>query len=231
MNDLALIPEFPGAVLPQRYESAIAALADCVEIDECKDWIDKSKALASYAKQANDPTLRRYAMRIQGRAVHRAGELLKEYDGRGRPPLENTAPSDGNLSQREAADRAGMSERQQLTAVRVANVPKDQFEALIEAPKPATITHLADIGRKPQPIPPEAQELKDHGYISQGLDEISELIDAMPPPTEAALLFPSLHLHAFSPDRAREIRDWFDQFAIDFERRKGACNADSVATQ
>jgi hypothetical protein len=59
------------------------------------------------------------AVRIRARAIRRCGELLKQFDGRGRAS-ENTVPAHG-ISQREAADRAGMSEHQQLQASRVAN--------------------------------------------------------------------------------------------------------------
>lgn len=70
-----------NAPLPARYEQARTHLAQCVEIDECQDWADKAAALASYARQADDKTLENYAMRIRARAIRRAGELLKEYDG------------------------------------------------------------------------------------------------------------------------------------------------------
>src|SRR5262245_7890839 len=76
--------------LPEAYESAKRALAECERIDECQEWADKMSALASYARQAEDETLLRTAMRIRGRALRRAGELLKIVSaGReqgGRPP-------------------------------------------------------------------------------------------------------------------------------------------------
>ena len=47
------------------------------------------------------------------------------------------------ISQRQAAKEAGLSENQQVTAVRVNNVPRAQFEALVESDKPPSITTLA----------------------------------------------------------------------------------------
>lgn len=41
-----------GASLPQTYENAKTALAECASIDECKDWSDKASALASYARMS-----------------------------------------------------------------------------------------------------------------------------------------------------------------------------------
>lgn len=55
------------------------------------------------------------------------------------------------LSQREAAEQAGFSKRQQVTAVRVANVPEPDFvEQVDKAENPATVTKLAEQGRKPR---------------------------------------------------------------------------------
>jgi hypothetical protein len=107
-----------------RYEHAKTALAECSNIDECKDWADKAEALASYAKQSKDTELRKMCDRIQARAIRRCGELLKAFDRPehcGRP--SKNGDGSGPISVREAATEAGLSSRQQKTAVRVANVP------------------------------------------------------------------------------------------------------------
>jgi len=67
------------ARLPDRYGWAKAALAECQRVDECKDWADKAAAMASYARQSDDDTLYKTAIRIKSRAIRRCGELLKEY--------------------------------------------------------------------------------------------------------------------------------------------------------
>ena len=59
MNEI-VIPEnlnVAGARLPAAYEAVKVALANCVRIDECKEWANRAEALASYAKQADDDTL------------------------------------------------------------------------------------------------------------------------------------------------------------------------------
>jgi len=137
------------APLPQAYEAATQALAECSEIDECKDWADKAQALASYARQSDDDTLRRFADRIRARAVRRSGELLKTFQNeRARTDLGEGADTQ---TQRRAAESAGMSKWQEVTAVRVANVPADQFDAAVESPTPPTLTVLADMGRVREP--------------------------------------------------------------------------------
>lgn len=144
------------ARMPISYEAARNALSNCASIDECQEWANKAEALASYAKQADDDTLRKLADRIQARAVRRCGELLKQFDGRGRPP-ENTTGAH-TISRAQVAADAGLSKHKADTAVRVANVPAAAFEAAVESAAPPTVTKLAEMGtrtRAPDPAPPE----------------------------------------------------------------------------
>ena len=50
------------------------ALTSCERIDECWEWANKAEALASYAKMADDDSLRIMADRIQARAVRRIAD-------------------------------------------------------------------------------------------------------------------------------------------------------------
>ena len=86
--------------------------------------------MASYARMADDDTLYNMARRIQGRAVRRVGELLKQYDGQGHRSDIKPRDGAGPKSQKQAATEAGMSKRQQVTAVRVANIPNEDFRKL-----------------------------------------------------------------------------------------------------
>ncbi|MGR9135656.1 hypothetical protein [Rhizobium leguminosarum] len=61
--------------------------------------------------------------------IKRSGELLKEFDGQGqRTDLQPSGGAPTKLTRREAAEAAGMSKDQQTTAIRVANVPAEDFE-------------------------------------------------------------------------------------------------------
>ncbi len=155
-RSMAILRELPPARLPDSYEAAKLALVNCARIDECKNWADKAAALASYAKQANDSTLRDMATRIQGRAVRREGELLEEIEAAKpgpRPPANSVSSPAPNSGRFAAAEEAGLSRRQTVTAIRVANIPPAEFEAAIESDKPPTVTELARRGtetkRKP----------------------------------------------------------------------------------
>jgi hypothetical protein len=161
-----------SARLPETYENAKNALANCVQVDECQQWANKAEALASYAKQADDDTLRKLADRIQARAVRRCGELLKQYDGSTR-----NKGTDGTVqtSRYGAARDAGLSERQTRTAVNVANVPDDDFEQAVEGDDPPTVTKLAERGRQPRDPQPTQRE-RDAEQAPQGFREATHLI-------------------------------------------------------
>jgi hypothetical protein len=151
---LPAIPDATAAPLPAVYEAAQKALAACSKIDECKTWADKAQALASYARQANDDSLRVMAVRIHARAERRAGELLKQIprgDESTRYGQDGTVPP---ITRTQAAEEAGLSERQRKTALRIANVPEPEFEAAIGQPNPPTITELAARGTAVRPVEP-----------------------------------------------------------------------------
>lgn len=141
-----------GASLPQTYQAAQSALAQCSQVDECKDWADKAAALASYAKQADDHELERMAQRIRARAIRRAGELLKQIEPqRGGDRKSEQYQSEGShtlMSREEAARNAGMSKHQQVQATRVANIPDRDFDAQVDSAKPPTLSQLAAQGTK-----------------------------------------------------------------------------------
>jgi hypothetical protein len=74
----------------------------------------------------------------------RPGRLAR----RGDVPLRQIEPATGahlksdgtvTLSRKQAAADAGLSERQRVTALRVASIPEDEFEELVESDDPPTI--------------------------------------------------------------------------------------------
>lgn len=159
MNALAPVN---AARLPQTYEAARAALAECSAVDECKDWADKAAALASYARQSQDDQLEKMANRIRARATRRAGELLKQLEPNpGGRPSETSEGDRPSFYRTDAARDAGFSSHQAKQAVRVANVPDEDFEAQVESDTPPTLTQLASQGiTKPKPTPQPIVDLK-----------------------------------------------------------------------
>lgn len=205
-----------SARLPQTYEHAKQALTACSNIDECQQWADKAEALASYAKQADDDSLRRLADRIQARAVRRCGELLKQYDARG-----DHRRNDGTVisSQRQAATDAGMSERQRVTAVRVANVPADKFEEWVESDAPPTVTKLAEAGKAtrpaPPPAPPPPEGFREATRLLGSVQRFAEFCAANDPLLVAGGVLP-----AEVPELRRQVSTidgWLDRFVVNLK--------------
>jgi hypothetical protein len=154
------LPSVLHAKLPASYESAKAALAECTRIDECWEWANKAEAMASYAKQSKDQTLRQMADRIQARAIRRCGELLLQIRASQgeRTDIELGGGALPKLTRTGAARDAGLSEHQYKTAVRVGRVPESEFEEAVESDDPPTVTALADRGR--QSVSPQPDHLK-----------------------------------------------------------------------
>jgi hypothetical protein len=168
------------AKLPQAYEGAKTALAHCVEIDECKDWADKAQALASYAKQANDDQLMKMATRIRDRAIRRAGELLKQIEPATGSHWESKREGTRPLTRSDAATEAGLSSHQAKQALRVANVPADEFERQVESDKPPTVSQLAQQGiKRPASAPrqPVSLDGRDPAAFNRALHFIAEIED------------------------------------------------------
>lgn len=139
------------ARLPQRYEAAKNAIAECVRVDECQDWANKAIALASYARQSKDNSLIAMAMRIQARAQRRCGELLKEIPEASMENLQQYRSEAGRTSatRTEIAAGAGLSRHQHITAMRLANLPQDQFNAAIEGEFPQSVRDMTRGGKQP----------------------------------------------------------------------------------
>ena len=166
----AELPAISSARLPASYEHARQALAECSRIDECQEWADKAEALASYARQANDDTLRKLADRIQARAIRRQGELLKQVEpSKGGRPSETQAGDLPSLTRTSLAESAGISEHQRKTALRVASVPSEEFERQVESESPPTVTQLAKQGTRPKQLiaPPTPDQVEAQKALAQ----------------------------------------------------------------
>lgn len=81
---------------------------------------------------------------IRDRAIRRCGELLKQIEpakGGDRKSEDYQRAGGGPLiSRQQVASDAGMSPRQTKQAIRVANVPAEDFERQVESDKPPTVS-------------------------------------------------------------------------------------------
>lgn len=208
------------ANLPALYENAKKALAECSRVDECQRWADKAMAMASYARQAKDETLHKYADRIKARAITRCSELLKAIPTR-HGVNQNIDGDDPTkvLTRKDAAAEAGISKDQLVTIMRVGNVPADVRDALIESDNPPTITELANLGKKTKPavdlggINPAAYALATQ---AQGaLREFASFCSKHDPILVASAFQP--HEVAAMRRHVSTVDAWLDSFVVHLE--------------
>ena len=235
MTALALpanLPSIAHAKLPATYEAAKVALAECSRIDECQNWADKMAALASYAKQSEDDELHKMADRIKARAIRRCGELLEAIRPAKNQHDANTRAGSAYVgavsssSRSAAAAKAGLSERQKVTALRVARVPAAEFEQAVDSDAPPTITALAERGRKPAPPAPPPKPLVDLGgrdpehfaISTKGQGQLRSFAEF------AAANDPLIVAKGAMPHEVRTIRQhiaavdaWLDRLAVSLE--------------
>lgn len=214
------------ASLPATYESAKKALAECSKIDECHAWSNKAAALASYAKQADDDTLHKYAVRISARAIRRMGELLKQFEA---PGARTDKPTEGDhpRSAAEAASNAGLSEHQHKQAVRVANVSEEDFEAAVEGEETTTITKLAERGKKSNPKQPASKTAQDEpvkkappGFVHAtnaigSIQEFANFCNEHKPEYIAGGVYP--YETAKIRQNVATVNAWLDRFVINLK--------------
>ncbi len=128
-------------------------------------------------RQAEDESLRRMADRIQGRAIYRCGQLLKEIaKARNQHDAEKRAEVGDYPSRKPAAEEVGLSEYQQKTAIRVSNITEGQFNELIESgsadglgPRRDREAFAAEAHRRPRRHRPRGllRGHEAHGYAPQ----------------------------------------------------------------
>jgi hypothetical protein len=134
------------------------------------------------ARQVDDETLRKLADRIKARAIRRVGELLRELDARPQNAQKQNTGTGTLISKREAAEQAGLSKRQKDTAARVANIPDEEFEKLVESDDPPTLTQLAEMGTKKREV--ESDPLLDgtlfreHGITPESFGRLTDFTSA-----------------------------------------------------
>lgn len=167
-----------NARLPINYEAAKKALAECVSLDECKDWADRTAAIATYARQIRDNEMLEAAQRIKLRAEARLGELLRQIP---RAPAiydhdkKKMAPNPGNRYR--LAELAGISFQKASEAITISRVPPKRRDKLIEQSPPVKRSELMRLGTTPRegysttytppPRPPG-------GYLGNFIDWASE---------------------------------------------------------
>lgn len=130
----------PDQTATIRYDEMCRAISDAYEFDEVKHIRDKALAIEVYAKQAKNIDAESKACKIRLRAERRAGELLSEMEkAKGGRPCGYRSHDIAGSSQQTLSD-IGITKTQSSRWQKLAAIPKDQFDAAVEAPdaKPTT---------------------------------------------------------------------------------------------
>lgn len=154
----AVVPAPRQDIALPRYEEMCRAIAEAYQTDEVKEIRDKAMALEAYFRQAKNTEAERRACEIRLRAERKAGELssqLERAQGR-RTDIETSSNAETKSYEQQLAD-AGISRQQAHRWQQLAQVPDDQFEAALAAPKkPTTTGILAEAKPKQEPMNPRA---------------------------------------------------------------------------
>lgn len=168
-----------------RYEAARAALQAAHDVDEVKDIRDKAQAMAAYARQAQDNAMVLWASEIKVRAERRAGEMLAEmpkHNG-GRPAKTGNSASPVS----ETLKDMGVSKRQSAQWQKVAAIPDEKFEKVVEEMKDAGLITTSAVLRtatKPKKVkerapaekkPPKEKQPKPSGDEKKARAELIDL--------------------------------------------------------
>lgn len=202
--------------IPVSYQKAVTAIKECDAIDEAKDWADKMSALALYYKQSKDKTLEDYAKRIRIRAERRMGELLRQFDGKGkRNDLELSTVDHTKLTQKQVAEDIGLSKWQKDQSIQISNIPEETFNQMVDSENIPTLTQLAELGTN-KTIKVVNKNNKDSWKVNERLKEISKLLKEY----DAIYTIEGMDkdLIESTVKIISEIENWFDTFMVNIKK-------------
>lgn len=136
--------------IPVIYEEACRALTACLDIDEAKEWADKSEALSAWAKIYHDNEAARKARALRLLAYRRMGQLAAEI----RPPrarYKGPGRKGGPPGPEALLREHGLSSGNASSARRLALMSESQFDKYFKSPHPPAPSSLAQYGASSSP--------------------------------------------------------------------------------
>lgn len=139
-----------------RYDAACRALAEAKTVDDVKDVRDAAEAMRAYARQAKNKQLELDAAEIRIRAERRVGELMQAQSetvglntgtaGKGRPALGGSEFDPPKTDDRATLAGAGIDKHLADRARKLAALPQEKFERLVDTWRERTTTEPVRVG-------------------------------------------------------------------------------------
>jgi hypothetical protein len=124
-----------STALTPLYIDAKLALQKLDRIDEIEEILDKHDAIAHYAKQIKDKSLKFYAERVYFRAMRRIGELLESLSSKER---------------KEEQKKLRMCDSKAHSARTIARIEDSKFEELVNKTPPPSRSSMIAWGQTPR---------------------------------------------------------------------------------
>jgi N6-adenosine-specific RNA methylase IME4 len=189
-----------------QYDRARQALQEAHSLDEVKEIADKAKAMASYARQANDPEMEAWVADIRFRAYERLGKLSLELDGgKGGRPTRNRSTT-GTVSRRAAWKQAKISVATGGRAVKLAKAGKKVTAYLkrkaVKKKPPSVTEFLGDLKRE------------------EKVEKIITKAAALPELSDCETLYPVIYAdppwrYEYSKAKSRAIENQYPTMSLD----------------
>lgn len=138
------------AALTPIYDKMVAAVTQCVRIDEAKELHNQAMALEVYARQARNTETEEMCARVRIRAERKMGELLAEMKASGEMDSgmggdRKSRSSDTTvIDQPKTLSDLGITKDQSAKSQKLAQIPPTQFEEALSQPKPSVSKILKD---------------------------------------------------------------------------------------
>lgn len=216
-----------------RYDAMCRAIDSAYEVDEVKDIRDKALAFEVYAKQAKNFDAESRACQIRLRAERKVGELL-----RGREKAKGAAEAGTNRGTTRSDDPTasqtlrdlGISKQQSSNWQRLADVPKEEFEAALTDPvqKPTTAGIIRAAAEPPptppghvQPFSPRPTRVEDDAVWICGRLGDFERDGVLKKDPDSVLLTMTAAMLEDVEDYAPKVADWISRLAKALSDRGG----------
>lgn len=204
-------------LVPVEYDSAVRALIACSTLDEAKYWSSKADALAAWAKIYGDDKVGREAKRLRLYAYRRMGEIARELRPGGVASSRNPHPTQkgahrfsGRLpGPKSLLEEQGLNDGQTRSALRVSRIPKKEFDAFVNSPKPPSPVTIGSV----QIGVSRDYELFNSaltGFVSclKARGDPKEFVKQVPPDSKAMRNGGTERIRA----RVAQIIEWLDTF-------------------